>query len=256
MKWSPLEYSQAAVVAIEAGEEILSRLDWMAIKPNIMIDVGCGTGELSTQLQKRYPQAQLIAFDSSQAMLEQTKNFGMTCICAQAESLPLRDRSVDLIFANFLLPWHANIKQLFREWQRILKPNGLLMLTALGLDTMDEWRNIFVDEEFMLQLIDIHDLGDCLIKEGFADPVLDVNHYTLSYRDKKKLLMELLASGMVMGPSTLLDDLKPTEEGAWSVNYEVIYAHAFAPNKPINSEREIKIPLSQTQLLRTKSKSK
>src|SRR5580658_1857067 len=109
MAWSPLEYAEVSVLAREAGEEMLSRLDWMTIKPRIMVDMGCGTGEITMQLRTRYSDAAMLALDLSESMIlhanqqfVQAEDAGVTqigCICADAGKLPLGDASVDLVFA-------------------------------------------------------------------------------------------------------------------------------------------------------------
>jgi len=45
------------------------------------------------------------------------------------------------------------------------------------------------------QFIDMHDIGDSLVRNGFAAPVLDVERYTLSYLDVRKLAADLKATG-------------------------------------------------------------
>lgn len=242
--WTPLEYIEASVISREASIEMLSRMDWMTLKPKTIVDIGCGTGEMSIELQKRYPDAHLLAFDLSQPMLDYAKKTVSRCVCADAERLPLRDQSVDLIFANFLTPWHTDLRTLLREWRRVLHPNGILMFTALGPDTLKEWR-VMEDIELVPQLIDMHDIGDILLAEKFSDPVLDVSHYITTYRDKKKLTTELLASGMLIEFPENWNDFFSENEDRWTVSYEVIYAHAFAPlANEFVEEGVTKIPLA------------
>lgn len=134
MMWSPEQYAEAAVLAHEAANEMLSRLEWMTIKPAVILDAGCGLGELSNKLQLRFPDAQVLALDASLPMLQAVAQASVTRICAEAETLPLRDQSIDLICANLLLPWCDDVSLMLREWRRVLRPNGLVMLTALGPD--------------------------------------------------------------------------------------------------------------------------
>jgi len=245
------------VLAQQAGEDLLARLTWMTLKPNIILDVGCGTGMMRAQLQTQYPEAQIIAIDSSTDMIEFAKQQASTAasffISAEASALPYPDRSVDLIFANLLLPWHANQASLLREWRRVLRPDGLLLFNALGLDTLKEWRAQAGDEHLPV-LFDMHDLGDLLLQQGFADPVLDVDYYTLTYRSKEKLAHELSVTGMLaLSSADILAQEKiaaiPKINDTWHITYEIIYAHAFAPfiktpeNK--NTQHEVRVPLSQ-----------
>lgn len=234
IKWSPSDYASASVIAREAGTEMLARLDWMTLQPKTIVDMGCGTGEMSAGLRKRYPDAHVLALDMSEEMIQYTKEQDkeILSLCADALKLPFKNQSVDLIFANFLLPWHPDTKSLLREWRRVLHPDGLLMFTVLGLDTMREWREIMGPEQCVPQLMDMHDVGDLLLSEGFAEPVLDVDYYTTKYQEKKRLTEELCASGMIdfsISPLPSYVEM-PLLEGGFCVTYEIIYAHAFAPS--------------------------
>lgn len=240
--WHPSDYSSAAIIAQEAGQEMLSRLDWMTFTPKLILDVGCGTGEISNHLRIKYPQATIISIDNAMNMLtyaaQQTLN---SCICADGSQLPLKNQSVDLIIANFLLPWQSDIAIFLREWRRILHQDGVLMFTMLGLDTLKEWQSVFKRED-MPYFVDMHDIGDLLLEQGFSDPVLDVCHYTTTYKSETHLLRELRASGMWF-PET--SELEHDNFDVLEANYEVIHAHAFlATTFESNVPNEINIPLS------------
>jgi malonyl-CoA O-methyltransferase len=233
-----LDYLEASVIAKEALEELLSRLNWMAIKPSVILDIGCGMAEGAGRLREHYPDATVIALDCSFAMLEKAQYSHR--ICANGETLPLPDQSVNFIFANMLLPWHRDHQALLREWRRVLRPDGLLLFSALGVDTLRELQSL-VDPHHMPVLQDMHDVGDGLLAAGFSDPVLDVNYYTTTYRSKDKLAFELHASGMLAVELTEAEKEKIQSD----VTYEVIYAHAFAPQPTENVPGEFSVPLSQ-----------
>ncbi len=254
--WSPVDYAEASVLAREAGEELFSRLDWMTIKPNVIVDMGCGTGEMSVQLQARYKEAKVLALDMSVLMAQQAKQRCPFSVCADASRLPLPDRVVDLIFANFLLPWCPHLTLLLQEWRRVLRPDGLLMFTALGPDTLREGRGVW-QSTGLPQFVDMHDMGDLLLQEKFAGPVLDINYYTLTYQNKERLTTELYASRMVVEPLSQLqvDAMVPSEEGTWPITYEVIYAHAFVPadqeEVAASADGTVRIPLSHLRRRRS-----
>jgi malonyl-CoA O-methyltransferase len=222
--WSPSEYAESAVIAREAGEEMLSRLDWMTFKPRLILDIGAGTGEMSMRLQARYPEASVVAMDLVPAMLEYAQQHtpGIHYVCADTCQLPLPDHSVDFIFANLLLPWCPGVTSVLSEWRRVLRPDGLLMFSALGPDTLRAWPSLLFPT-----LADMHDLGDLLLKTGLADPVLDVCHYTIAYKEQARFIRELQSSGMSLAPEGLL---APSASGTWDACFEVVYAHAFAPS--------------------------
>jgi malonyl-CoA O-methyltransferase len=166
-------------------------------------------------------------------------------LCANTLSLPLTSQSVDLIFANLLFPWQANLAGQLKEFYRVLRPEGLLVFTLLGLDTARELQQHLPIED-LPPLIDMHDIGDQLLKKYFADPIVDVSYYTLNYRDKEKLISEQRAAGMV-SESADLSKLKPNEQNIYELTYEVIHAHAWRPavdKQTTLSDGTVKIPLS------------
>lgn len=245
--WSPEEYAASAVIAQQAAQELLSRLQWMTLQPRVILDVGCGAGEGAQALQARYPAARVLALDTSDAMLRFAagKENMPPCVYGAAEKLPLRHQSVDLIFANFLLPWQADFSVCLSEWLRVLTPNGLLLFTALGPDTLKEWQPMIAADE-MPRLMDMHDLGDMLQSIGFTDPVVDVDYFTLAYQDKTRLCEELIASGCWFPSESRQHAMvqQPENASALEVTYEVIYGHSFAPLQQTDSDGAVKIPLS------------
>lgn len=253
IQWSPEAYADAAIAAREAEEELLSRLDWMTLQPAVIVDVGCGTGSLSARLQARYPEAKVVSVDHSEAMLEQVQS--ATTLMAEAHAIPLPDQSVDLITANFLLPWHPNFILLLREWRRLLRPDGLLMISTLGPDTLREWHHVIAPEHRPI-CMDMHDLGDALLQEHFAEPVLDVTPLRLVYKNPQQMVCELKASGMLFA-DLAIELLQADANGVWPVSYEIVHAHAFAPTASneyaADSGGVTNIPLSNLrQQLRSK----
>jgi malonyl-CoA O-methyltransferase len=231
IQWSPDEYRKSAVVSQEASTELLSRLSWLTLKPAIILDVGCGTAETSAQLQDLYPAATVIALDADFSMLT-AGGIGpaLNKLQTDAEQLPIKTASVDMIFANFLLPWHLNLPILLREFRRVLRKEGVLLCTLLGLDTAKE---LAAGTKLVPQLVDMHDVGDLLLKEGFTDPVLDVDYCTLTYTNKEKLIAELKACGML----TAADSAELIQD-ALEITYEIIYAHAFVPEENQHADQD------------------
>lgn len=243
-------YSEAAVLARIAGEDLLAQLEWMTLKPTVIVEVGCGVGEHSQLLKQRYPNAQLLAIDISLAMLQHGKNqnakmdIGWTQ--ANATHLPLADQSVDLIFANFFLAWQPDMKMLYKEWGRVLRPNGLLLFNLFGPATIKECYSIFKDI-WVPGMIDMHDVGDMLLQQGFCDPVVETEYYTLVYKDPVHLTQELYESDVLLETNVDLASFQPNDDNKWPMTFEIVSAHAFAPIKTHQSTKEastINIPLA------------
>lgn len=143
---------------------MLQRLDLVSLQPQAIAELGSSDGHLTSLLAARYPAARLTSIPDAEA----------TC------TLSLADESVDLLIANFLLPWCDDGEKALREWYRILRPDGLLMFTSLGPDTLRELHTTSLQ---FPNFIDMHNIGDGLMKAGFADPVMDMDYFTLTYRD-------------------------------------------------------------------------
>ncbi|MDB6084927.1 MAG: malonyl-[acyl-carrier protein] O-methyltransferase BioC [Gammaproteobacteria bacterium] len=200
-------YDAAAVLQAEVREVLLERLDLTDLSPRVVVDAGAGTGHAGRALKRRYPNAHVIALDSSLGMLrvagrQQSWLRPFARLGADAELLPLPDDSVDLILSNFMLQW-TDPDTVFAEFRRVLAPRGFLSFTTLGPDTLRELRSAWVQagpgyadtESRVSQFVDMHDIGDALVRAGFAAPVLDIERYTLTYTDVRRLAADLKAIG-------------------------------------------------------------
>ncbi len=267
-------YDEAAVVQAEVRQLLLERLDLAAIEPRLVIDAGAGTGRASRALKRRYPAARVIALDFALGMLrtaarQQTwfRRFGR--VCADAARLPLAGESVDLVFCNCMLPW-SDPDAVFAEFRRVLAPRGLLCFTSFGPDTLRELRAAWavVDaHSHVLRFIDMHDLGDALVRAGFAAPVLDVDHFTLSYSDVRRLVADLKAVGGrnatagrqkgLTGPRRYAAMEAAYErqrrEGRLPATFEVVFGLAWAPAAaapPAAQERRVSLEQVRRELQR------
>jgi malonyl-CoA O-methyltransferase len=233
---TPILYQSAAFLAQEAGKALLSRFDLMKLDPHRVLDLGCGVGGEVLALSHRFSQAQVLGVDLSHEFLcEGQRPFSF--VQADASILPFRSDSVDIIYSNMLLPWCANPLAFLREWRRVLRPDGLVIFSCLGPGSFRE----MTSGEFLPNLVDMHDVGDALLKEGMIDPVLEVEDITLNYRSEEQMQQELEHSGMLKA-NTLLPG------GARQVTFEIIYAHAWCPAAKgfkADDKGEVRIPLAQ-----------
>lgn len=195
-------YDEHAVLAARLRDQLVERLDWVALAPDVVLDLGCGTGHGAAALAARWPHARVIALDASPAMLEQSARHGVAGrieqLCAEAEAIPLPDASVDLVFCNLMLPWCEDIDAVFAEIARILRPRGLFTFTTLGPQTLFELRAAWRaagGHEALHPFTGMHDLGDGLLRAGLAEPVLDAACYVLTYADVGGVLRDLKATG-------------------------------------------------------------
>ncbi len=155
-------------------------------------------------------------------------------------SLPFANGSVDLICSNLALHWFDDPVAAIKEWRRVIKPGGLVMFSSFGPDTLQELATVGA---MLPTFQDLHDLGDALQTQKFAEPVMDMEKLTISYQDVARLKSDLNNLGGnplrqrhsgLRGrqfASTLQDRLQKLTPG--SVTFELVYGHAWAPLSPL-----------------------
>lgn len=247
-------YDQAAVLQHEIGRRMQERLDFIRLTPQRVIDVGAGTGGATAALRQRYRRARVMALDLSSSMLRRARQRGtwlhpVPVICGDAESLPLADRCVDLLFSNATFQWCADLDRLFGECQRVLRPGGLLMFSTFGPDTLRELRESWSDADgyrHVNRFADMHDIGDALVSARFADPVMDMEYFNLTYatvgalmRDLKAIGAQTVTGGRAPGLTGRGRLQRMTDayeryrnmDGRLPATWEIVYGHAWATDQ-------------------------
>ena len=196
-------FDGADFVHRHAAAGLYERMSPMLVKVARILDAGAAKGSASRELARRYRGSHVISLDHSPAMLKAAKTgrsrfARVSELQADATALPLQPGSIDLAFANMLLPWIDDFGRLFAEINRVLRKDGLFVFSTLGPDALRELRQAWAEVdsgEHVNAFMDMHDVGDALIKEGMRDPVLDVDYLTVTYRDADALIGDLTLVG-------------------------------------------------------------
>ena len=227
-------------------EGLLTRLAPMLIDAKTIVDLGCATGAGTRALSKQFRRAHIISIDLSQQMLRQAQHkrsfFGRrSVIQANAAALPLAAHSVDLVFANLLLPWISDPAILFTEIARVLRNEGLFIFSTLGPDSLRELRQAWQgvsDDAHVNRFLDMHDIGDAAVRSGLRDPVLDVDRLRVSYEKPEAFFADLTALGgrnsLQNRPRSLTGKARfgamtdaLTDPGALAFDLELVYGHCW-----------------------------
>ena len=230
-------YEKASRLEGEVAARMLERLDYVKIAPRRILDAASGPPRLA--LGKRYPDAEVIALDFAVEMLRAGKKklFGKTParVCGELERLPIAADAVDFAWCNMALHWLSDPLPAFREFARVLAPEGLLMFSALGPDSLKELRAA-AGAARVHAFIDMHDLGDMLVGAGFSNPVMDMEIIEVDYTGGGSLLADLRLSGQTSARADRQRGLSGRgfgkRLGAPSrATFEVVYGHAWKSRK-------------------------
>ena len=265
-------YNSVAFLQTEVANRLIDRLDLITMQPKTIIDVGSGTGCCSKLLEQRYKSAEVYSLDIAHGMLcyaKQSQSFfkkfrkNKQFLCGDAESLPIKNESMDLLVSSLAIQWVTDLEKTFTEFRKSLKPGGLLMFSSLGPDTLNELRKSWAtvdDYVHVSAFFDMHDVGDALMRAGFSDPVMDVETITLTYDTVDLLMSDLKALGSrnaakgrakgLMGKQKL-QKMKTSyeqfrQDGLLPATYEVVYGHAWVPEegaKPSSPGNDFPIPI-------------
>lgn len=217
---SAASYDGAAHLQRRVEARLLESLDYLddpalgRAPPQVVLDLGSGTGHASALLQRRWPKARVIALDLALPMLRHAREaarprlpglplrnpFAATPqpVCADARALPLAEASVDVIFSNLCLQWVEDLPGVLAGFRRVLKPHGLLLFSTFGPDTLWQLRAAFAqadDAPHVSPFLDIAAVGDALVDAGFFQPVVERDLETTWYADLPALMRELRALG-------------------------------------------------------------
>jgi malonyl-CoA O-methyltransferase len=183
--------------------ELLARVAAFSLEPEVVLDLGAGTGGAARELARRYGGALVIALDFAAAMLRAAERRQrlwrrFARVCGDALRLPLKSASVDLVFCSLTLEWCEPLALALAEVRRVLKPTGLFAFSTLGPATLSELRSAWAQADgynHVNYFHDMHEVGDALVHSGLMEPVLDADRIELRYRDARTLMRELKALG-------------------------------------------------------------
>jgi len=256
-------YDAAAALQREIADRMLARLDYLKHRPAVVLDAGSGTGYAGAGLRSRYRDAVLVELDLALGMLQRSAQRdgwwarGLAAlggarvqrVCGEIEQLPLASGTIGMIWSNLALQWVEDLPAAFAEMWRVLRPGGVLFFSTFGPDTLKELRAAFAQADthaHVNRFIDMHDIGDLLVRARFADPVMDMEVLTVTYDSPRALMRELKAIGAhnvnrarpqgltgreaIARVEAAYESLR--RDGRIPATFEVVYGHAWKPETP------------------------
>ena len=242
---------------VERG--LLERLEPVRLAPRRVLLAEAARSGALVALAQRFAEAQLLATDDDPASVAALAarvapaRSGLLArlgivrerplanyLTAEPARLPLSPGSVDLVWSALTLHACPDPDPQIAEWRRVLAPGGLVAFACFGVDTLSELRALGAR---MQRFPDMHDLGDALVRQGFAEPVVDTERLTVTWRDARTLLAEVRQWGGNALADRFRGLLTPRHQQEWlraleglrgpdgliPISIELIYGHAWCP---------------------------
>jgi NADH dehydrogenase [ubiquinone] 1 alpha subcomplex assembly factor 5 len=176
--------------------------------------------------------------------------WGVDMVCDE-EALPFEPQRFDLIVSNNHLHWVNDLPGALIQMKRALKPDGLLVFSMIGGETLHELRHAIAQAESEVTggisprvspFAGLQDMAALMQRAQFALPVVDNELVTITYKDLTSMLHEL--RGMGQGNAVVQRHKKilpksfwptvahhyPSENGRLPASVEILYGHGWSPD--------------------------
>lgn len=217
------------------------------------VNAGAYHGVVSRALRQSASVASMIDLETSTALLAQCDG---ARISSDTEILPLAPESVDLIVSGLAWQLVNDVPGVLAQVRRALKPDGLLLASVLGGETLKELREAWLLAETEVSggasprvapFADIRDLGALLQRAGFALPVADGDTFTVTYATPLALMSELremaasnmlverrrtpVTRGLLLRAAEIYKERYALADGRVPATFEIITLTAWAPHE-------------------------
>lgn len=245
-------FSGADFLFREVADRLADRLLDIKRRFPIALDLGSRTGVFARTVGRRGGIETLFQCDLSLRMADRAPP---PALVADAEFLPFREESLDLVVSTLDLHWVNDLPGALVQINRALKPDGLFLAAMLGGDTLHELRDCLINAEVEVSggasprispFADLRDMGGLLQRAGFALPVIDSDTITVTYENAFRLMADLRAMGegnvalnrvrrpsartLFMRTAALYRDRHAGPDGRIPATFQVIYLHGWAPH--------------------------
>lgn len=125
--WDPTQYLRFAGHRLRPALDLLNRIDLAA--PATIVDLGCGAGNVTEWLARRWPDADVTGVDNSAEMLREAAEAIPSARWIEADMATWSpDGPVDLLYSNAALHWLPDHDALFARLAAAITPGGVLAI--------------------------------------------------------------------------------------------------------------------------------
>ena len=186
-------YDDFSFLKDEIADRLLERLEEINRDFKVVLDIGAHKGVLGERVQHEL----LVSSDLSHNMVSGCRGHG---IVVDEEMLPFKPAAFDLVLSNLAMHWTNDLPGALHQINTALKPDGLLLASIFGGETLKELRQSLMLAESEINgavsprispFADVRDVGGLLQRAGFALPVADSDTVTVQYEHPLKLMQDL-----------------------------------------------------------------
>ncbi len=193
-------YDSVAHVQTQVGARLLKQAP-LINRGEALLDIGCGTGFCSDYFRGKG--AEVTGLDIAPGMLNKARqklmpHHDLHWVCADAEQLPFRDNCFSGVVSSLTVQWSEDLPRLFSAVSDCLKPDGWLLLSTLGPETLHELRSAWeaVDAyTHVNNFTSAAELERTLIEAGLQVELFAEEPVVPRYEQLNQLLRELKALG-------------------------------------------------------------
>lgn len=174
------------------------------MQPQSILDLGCGTGQITEAICQQYLAADVVSLDFSQNMLAQTERrlsssgLSTSAICADAEQLPFQEGAFDLIISSLMLQWSNDLRNTLTKIHDSLAEQGILAFSSLSNGSLKEvkssWKTVDggVHSSDFLTLQTFESIAK---KSGFSKVTVVPETIVMCYPNVREMLLEMKGIG-------------------------------------------------------------
>lgn len=238
-QWDASQYQRFSDERLRPAIDLLAHVPVTTRAPERIVDLGCGTGNLTAILKQRWPDAEVLGIDGSDSMLDAARKASPDCGFLRADiGAWTPGGRLDLIYSNSTLQWLGNHTALFTRLLSFLRPGGCL---AVQMPLMHDQPLRVAQTELARSaayadtLGNVPDRRSLLTKEGYYDllrplaATLDIWETTYLHVLKGEDPVVQWASGSSLRP--YLDKLEGERRAAFREEYAQRMREAY-PQRP------------------------
>ena len=196
-------YADFAFLKDVAAIRLADRLDLIRRRFDLCLDVGAHDGRLAHHFAKFGKIGHVIHTDPADGFALAARQHGSGVVHTLGD-LPYKPQSFDAVFSCLSLHWVDDLPGLVMQARRLLKPDGLLLVSLFGGNSLTELKQVLAEAEQEITggfsprcapMADIRDIGGLLSRAGLALPVADSDRLTVNYLNMFKLMRDLRGMG-------------------------------------------------------------